>query len=120
MLFIFPIKIWPTTEQNDIFSAVRHFTSPLDQGGFYVESRLLSLVVATFSAKLGFLLVNMLFPGATAHAGGMIFFIPVLAMAILTAVLFSSVIYRLGRGNPRLRLTLDMLLLGLVLWSWLF
>lgn len=106
-LFLFPIRQRPEHEQDSLFAAVRSFRDPLDQGVFYIESRLLSIVAGLLAAMFGLRLVNQLFPGAGAHAGGLILLLPVGVLGLLAAFGFTALIYRAGRDNTLLRIVLD-------------
>lgn len=114
-LFWFPIRERPEREQDSLFAAVRRFRDPIDQGVFYIESRLLSVAAGLLVARLALLLVNQWLPGAQAHAGGLIFLLPVGVAGLLAAFAFSALIYRVGRSNGRLRVALDVALLASVL-----
>jgi uncharacterized membrane protein YhdT len=105
-IFIFPIK-----EAAGIFTAQRNppraFRDPIDQGWYYVETRLLSLAVAFLAAWLMFAFLTNRHPGMGGHAGDLIYLLPV-ALAVIAALwAFSAFIYRIGRGGWGLRLLVD-------------
>lgn len=120
-LFAFPIRLRPPEEQEALFGAVRRFNTPMDQGMFYVESRLLGLAAAILAGSSAFLMLTRLFPGAQAHVGGMILLLPTGIAAVLASVGYSALIHRIAQRSTPMRWVVDGILLVatcVVLWRW--
>jgi uncharacterized membrane protein YhdT len=109
-IFLFPIK--EAAEQYKAQRAPpRSFRDPIDQGWYYVETRLLSLAVAFLTVWLMIAYLTNRHPGMGAHAGDLIYLLPV-ALAVIAALwAFPAFIYRVGRSGWGLRLLVDAVLL---------
>jgi len=119
-LWLMPIRVRSEEEQSALFGAVRRFDDPLDQGLFYVESRLLGVVAGVLVAGLMFSVLAGLYPAAQAHAGGLILLFPVGLAALVAGMGYSALIYRLGRRSWQLRGLADGLIViaSVLLWRW--
>lgn len=116
-LFLFPIRQRPESELRSPFAAVRSFRNPWDQGFFYIENKLLSLLLALLAGASVLGVLQQRFPNAGAHAGGLIMLLPVGIVALLAAMLYGPLIYRMGRRSTGLRITMDAsLIAGVLLW----
>lgn len=117
-MFFFPIRERPTPPSFGLVvdAPVRSFRDPLDQGLYYLETRLLSVMVAILATWLAFLALGRMFPSAGAHAGGLILLLPVGIAAVLAVVAFASLIYRVGRTSTPLRLMIDGALVASAAW----
>jgi hypothetical protein len=113
--WVFPIREAAATRFVSMV-LVRRFHNPWDQGGYYIESRLLSQGAFVLVAGLVLKSLVQALPGAGAHAGGLLYLLMAGVAGLAAALVYGFSIYRIGRFSTRVRLGVDMALVIGVVW----